>query len=253
MYKAFFYFLLIIGILGHPRLAQAGAALDQRLKAVQQQRIQQQQQLQQQAMLKQRQAQQTAVAQQVAKQQVEVMQQQLALQQSAQISQQQLIKQQLQQQAIYQQQVYNQAVQARPQIQQPGLSRSSADMSAFPAYEPYVEEVVDMGTLWVDLEITSEAWPLIIDMKAKEIIVAKFIEDYRIKGIEIKKDPYHYAKLIDAMSFDKPEMLKNPFDRLLQIVAIVEYDFNNGANPDMMAQQVLGDQGYLQNKKRLGK
>ncbi|MGE0267769.1 MAG: hypothetical protein AB7S78_04855 [Candidatus Omnitrophota bacterium] len=244
---------LIIGIISFPHTAWAGAGLDQRLRAVQQQRAQQQQ-IQQQALLRQRQA---AVTQQVAQRQIQVMQQQMALQQAAQVGQQQLIRQQLQQQAIYQQQqAYNQALQERQHMQQQ-LAQNHPDANRFssggPSYEPYVEEVVDMAVLWEDLKISSEAWPLIIDMGAKEIIVAKFIEDYRLEGVTIKKDPRHYAQLIDAMSFDQPEMLKNSFDKLLQIVAIIEYDFNNGANPDLMARQILGDQGYQQNKKRLGK
>lgn len=234
-------------------MAWAGAGLDQRLRAVQQQRAQQQQ-IQQQALLRQRQA---AVTQQVAQKQIQVMQQQMVLQQAAQIGQQQLIKQQLQQQAIYQQQqAYNQAIQSRQQMQQQlaqNQSQGGGSPAGYASYEPYVEEVVDMAVLWEDLKISSEAWPLIIDMRAKEIVVAKFIEDYHMAGVMIKKNPYHYAQLIDSMSFENPDMLKNPFDRLLQIVAIIEYDFENGSDPDLMARQVLGDQGYQQNKKRLGK
>ncbi|MBZ0166919.1 MAG: hypothetical protein K8I00_08935, partial [Candidatus Omnitrophica bacterium] len=178
-------------------------------------------------------------------------------------AQQQMLRQQ---QAAYQQAMLNQQIQSQQQLRQlqsqqaqqqqqvSGQSYNSAAPfvpSAQPVYETYVEEVVDMATIWKDMEVSAEAWPLIIDMDAKEVIVAKFMEDFRQQGITMSKTPLHYVQLIDAMSFDNPEMLKNPFDKLLQIVAIIEYDFGNGANPDALAKQVLGEKGYLANKKRL--
>ena len=42
-----------------------------------------------------------------------------------------------------------------------------------------------------------------------------------------------------------------PFEQLLQTVAVVEYDFDNGQDKDAMAKKVLGEQGYLKNKQRL--
>ena len=42
-----------------------------------------------------------------------------------------------------------------------------------------------------------------------------------------------------------------PFDQVLQFVAIIEYDFNNGQDKDEMAQKLLGEEGYLRNKRRL--
>jgi hypothetical protein len=37
----------------------------------------------------------------------------------------------------------------------------------------------------------------------------------------------------------------------LQILAITEYDFDNGMDKDALAKQVLGEAGYEENKKRI--
>ncbi|MBP9853855.1 MAG: hypothetical protein KBD53_03180 [Candidatus Omnitrophica bacterium] len=255
MRKFFMTAFLITQIAALPHIAHAGAGLEQRMKAVKEQRAQQMQQMQQQSMMQQRQAQQQAANQQMAQRQMQVYQQQMALQQAMRSNQQQFQQQTVQQQ----QQAYDQVLQSK-QLMEQQFQQNQASMfqgqTTLPEYapvEPYVEDVVEMADLWEDLKISSEAWPLVIDMEAKGIIVGKFIEDYRAQGVRIKKDPQHYAELIDSMSFDNPEVLKNPFDKLLQIVAIVEYDFNNGVDPDRMARQVLGEQGYQQNKQRLGK
>lgn len=252
--------------------ASAGAGLDQRLRAVQQQRAYEAQR-QQQALLQQRRAQQQAVIQrEVAQRQAQVIAQQRALQMRAVAERQAAVQGQMQQQAVQQQKAAIQQVMATRQAQaQQQLHQLQAQQnrqlqsvpvqqydqsgqfvpSAQPVFEPYVEEVVDMKTIWKDLEITSESWPLIIDLDAKEVIVAKFMEDFREQGVVMRKSPRHYVELIDAMSFDNPAMLNNPFDRVLQTVAIIEYDFGNGVDPDALARHVLGEAGYKANKKRL--
>lgn len=266
------FLFVVLAVIVYPASVRAGAGLDQRLRAAQQQRAYEAQR-QQQALIQQRRAQQTAAYQsQVAQRQAQVIQQQRALQMRAIAQRQQAMQGQVQQQmvrqqqAAYQQAMLNQQIQSQQQLrqlqsqqiqQQQHVSGQTYNSSApfvpaaQPVYETYVEEVVDMATIWKDMEVSAEAWPLIIDMDAKEVIVAKFMEDFRQQGITMKKTPLHYVQLIDAMSFDNPEMLKNPFDKLLQIVAIIEYDFGNGANPDALVKQVLGEKGYQANKERL--
>lgn len=272
--------IFFVNMLNIPALA--GAGLDQRLRAVQQQRAYQQQR--QQAIAQQQRAQQLAVAQRqvsqrqaqvVAQRQAQVIAQQQALQMRSVAERQAALQGQAQQQAIQQQQLaYQQAlVSQQRQTQQQLNSFSSPQVSSqFPngnvpnynnsaqfmpsgglMFEPHVEEVVDMATIWKDFEITSEAWPLIVDLDSKEVIVAKFIEDFRADGIVLRKTPRHYVQMIDSMSFENPEMLKNSFDRVLQTVAIIEYDFGNGIDPDTLARRVLGEQGYKANRQRLNR
>ena len=45
-------------------------------------------------------------------------------------------------------------------------------------------------------------------------------------------------------------MLDRPFGELLQIAAIVDYDFDNGMDKDELARKVLGEAGFEANKKR---
>lgn len=252
--------------------AHAGAGLDQRLRAVQQQRAYEAQR-QQQALLQQRRAQQQAmISREVAQRQAQVIAQQRALQMQAVAQRQAAVQGHMQQQAVQQQQLAMQQAMAVRQAQyaqqfqqlqvQPGQQMPAVPLQPFdnsgpfipsrePVFEPYVEEVVDMKTVWRDLEITSQAWPMIVDLDSKEVIVAKFMEDFRQQGVVFKKPPRHYVQMIDSMSFENPEMLKSPFDRVLQTVAIIEYDFNNGTDPDALARHVLGEKGYKANKKRL--
>jgi len=48
-----------------------------------------------------------------------------------------------------------------------------------------------------------------------------------------------------------PQMLERPFGELLQILAIIDYDFDNGMDKESLAKQVLGEAGYAENKKRI--
>ncbi len=155
--------------------------------------------------------------------------------QQEQIIQHQII---MQQQAVIQEKVDQQ----RQQNEQ--IISSHSDETA--------EEVVDIRQLWKSLEGSSKAWPLIIDERVKVLTVAKFIEFYRQKGIAIKKPPAQYMVIIDQMVQESPNMLDSPFERVLMIAAIVEYDFDNGQDKDKMALQILGQSGFWANKQRLG-
>ena len=152
--------------------------------------------------------------------------------------QQQIIGQHMVQQAIIQRQ-------QEEQLRQPGqgVGENQSD--------EMVEEV-DIKDLWKAFEKSSEAWSLIMDPQVKVYTVAKYIETYHQKKISIKKSPVEYVRLIDDMSRNNPDMLKNPFERILMIVAIIEYDFENGQDKNQMALQILGQQGFLANKQRLG-
>ena len=116
-----------------------------------------------------------------------------------------------------------------------------------------VKDIVDLNDLMASFETSSQAWPLIIDDEAKSAVVSAYIEQYRRQRVSINKSSVYYAGLIDALSQQSPEMLNQPFKQVLQILAILEYDFNNGQDKDALALKVLGNQqAVAQNKKRLG-
>jgi hypothetical protein len=115
------------------------------------------------------------------------------------------------------------------------------------------QEIADIEDVMASLEKSSQAWPLIIDEEAKEVLVWKFMEKFRNQRVTIKNPPSFYAASIDEMIQQSPEMLKQPFPTVLQVVAIVEYDFDNGQDKEALALSVLGSkQAVAANKQRLG-
>ncbi len=120
-----------------------------------------------------------------------------------------------------------------------------------PTPEPRPAPPDDFTMIIANLKNTSEAWPHISNAKTKELVVHYFISEFKDRGIRIGREPSHYVGFIDDMAAQNAPMLSRPFDQVLQFVAIIEYDFNNGQDKDEMAQQLLGEEGYLRNKRRL--
>ena len=270
------YFLCLFTILT-PK-AQAGAAIEQRQRAIQQQRQQALRQQQQQIIQQQQAAYQQALIQRQAQQQTmqQAIQQRAVAQQRAynqavqekvqEISQQrqanvQSAEQQIAQQLRAQQQAYNQAMQqagvlmSQQQIAPSQISLPAMQQPAYGSlfYEPPVAEVVNITDVWQQMETDSHAWPLMIDMEPKVLTVQRTIDHLRTQGISIQKPPSHYVQLIDSMAFQNPALLDQPFEDILKVVAIIEYDLNNGQNKDALARQILKDEKvFRDNKKRLG-
>jgi len=103
-----------------------------------------------------------------------------------------------------------------------------------------------------ELKQSAEGWTAIASPRAKEAVMRRFIDEFREKGIEITQSPAHYAAMADALAAQNPDMVTKPFERVVEVMAIIEYDFNNGRDKDAMAKKVLGEAGYINNKKRLG-
>lgn len=251
------------------RVQQQKQAVAQQM--IQQRQMQEQQMMmqvrQQQELLLQRRAMQQAVRQKQAQQMVE---QQMAVgqamrqraqtqaymqQQEMQMAKQVVAKEKaLQESALWQQQQAAQTAmlqdaagnRIRPETPQETWNRVNDADAAGPT------DVVGMKEIWDELKISSEVWPLIIDTDPKQIIVLKYIEWYRKQGIMIRKDAGHYVSMIDGMSRENPTLLQQPFSNLLKLVAIIEYDFDNGQDRDRLAKQVLGDKLHQENRKRLG-
>jgi len=113
-----------------------------------------------------------------------------------------------------------------------------------------VKEVVDLSEVWKKLDTRSTVWKLLIDDQAKLLTVSEFIDRFHKQGVKIIGPPTHYVEMIDQIVAQNPDMLNRPFGELVQIVAIVDYDFDNGMNKDELARKILGEQGFEENKKR---
>ena len=113
------------------------------------------------------------------------------------------------------------------------------------------EDVVDLSEVWKKLDKKSTVWKLLDDDQSKLLTVSEFIGRYQKEGVKINQPAAHYVELIDQMLQQNPQMLERPFGELLQILAIIDYDFDNGMDKDSLAKQVLGEAGYQENKKRI--
>jgi hypothetical protein len=112
------------------------------------------------------------------------------------------------------------------------------------------KEVVDLSEVWKKLDKKSTVWQLLMDDQSKLLTVSEYLDRYRKQGVKINAPPAHYVQMLDQIASSNPQMLQRPFGELLQVLAIVDYDFDNGIDKDQLARHVLGDAGFEENKKR---
>lgn len=121
-------------------------------------------------------------------------------------------------------------------------------------YEPAlgndVVDIVEIEDVWRKLDQNSQAWVLLIDDQAKVMTTNEFIERYRKRKIRISKSPEFYAKMVNDMAEQNPQLLNNPFMSIIQILSVMEYDFDYGGDRDELARKLLGPM-YESNKQRL--
>ena len=183
-----------------------------------------------------------------------------AVKQRAAVERQQAINQQVGQQIMTQRQMILQqrALQQQQLAYQQALRSGEPESYLRPVGQHSSDTYVSHGdTLRLKdiakkLEVNSEMWPMILDPSIKEILVSQYIEWFRVQGVIINKDAKHYVDFIDGFTSNNKKSLQQPFKNLVKIAAIMEYDFDNGQNKDMVARQYLGEQLYQSNKTRLG-
>jgi len=155
----------------------------------------------------------------------------------------QQMMQQQQQQMMQQQQMRQMAAQKAYQERLEEAAQNPAD----------VKDVVDLESLLTALDDNSHPWQLIIDYEAKAEVVRQYIGLYQRNGAVISKDPVNYVPMIDDMFSSSPVMMERPFANIVRMLAVIEYDFENGQNKDYLALEVLGSrEAVMQNRQRLG-
>ena len=164
---------------------------------------------------------------------------------------------QAQQQRMMQQQIQERMIQERLQHQQiqghlKVIPREQDINVEFDVPVEQVAEVVEIGRVWESMAQNSRAWDLMIDQVAKEATVMHYIQGLAQKGVIIQNPPAFYVENINGLAAQNPELLEQPFENVLTMVAIMEYDLNNGQDKDALARKMLGEKGYMANKKRLG-
>lgn len=131
-----------------------------------------------------------------------------------------------------------------------GFSQGHSTTAPASANSSDGEQTVDISEVWKRLDNKSTAWSLLIDDQAKLLTVSEYLDRFHKEGVKISAPPLHYVQMIDQIVKENPQMLQRPFGELLQIAAIVDYDFDNGMNKDDLARKVLGEAGFEENKKR---
>ncbi len=121
-----------------------------------------------------------------------------------------------------------------------------------PQQREELSDKIDIENIASNFKTSSRLWTNISNPYTKELLVSHFIDKYGEQDVSIEKSPHHYVNMIDNMASQNPGLLANPFSSILQVVAIIEYDFGNGRDKDAMALKVLGREGYIKNKERLG-
>jgi hypothetical protein len=127
------------------------------------------------------------------------------------------------------------------------------DVKPFEPGNDQVADVVDISEVWKKLDEDSRSWALLIDNQAKVATVSEFADRFAKQGAKIKQPPIDYVQMIDDLAMQNPAVLTRPFKDILQLVAIMQYDFDSGVDKDTLARKMLGEQLYLTNKKRLGR
>ncbi len=241
-------------------IQQQKQLIEQQKQKVYQQQVVQQQEAYRQQMIQQQKAayrqraiqqQQRAVQQKVLQQKQRILQKRVVQQQQMRVQQQAIQRQRViaQKQAIAQQRV-NQ----RNQILQAGVwasiqQNNNSDNSEIEE----VKDIVSLNQIWELMETSSEVWKLMIDVNPKVATVDRYIEWYKQRGVIIKNPPIYYVQMIDAMTKSNDSLLKVPFEEVLKRVAIIEYDFDNGRDKDLMAREILGEEMFQRNKKRFNR
>lgn len=147
-----------------------------------------------------------------------------------------------------------QQMQAKTQAQTFVAGQEAMQKRPFvPSLSDEVEDTVDITDVWRKLDVDSRAWTLLIDPQAKVSTVSEYMDRFRKQGVRIQGSPSSYAEMIDQLAIENPSLLTNPFKNLVQLVAIMEYDFDSGMDKDLLAKKFLGQSLYESNRKRLGR
>lgn len=85
-------------------------------------------------------------------------------------------------------------------------------------------------------------------------VVKSFKDNVKRQGVTLKKDPVFYCQRLDEFYVKNPALQKEGFNKVMQTIAIMEYDWNQrGVDKDALARNWLGEKTYQANKARLGK
>jgi len=109
----------------------------------------------------------------------------------------------------------------------------------------------DFNVVMNDLSVNMNRWNELSDVQ-KAFAVNAVIQLFQQQNQGTISNPAPvYAQGIDQSLSSNPEMMELPLDRVVFILAVMAYDFDNGTDADELAKQVLGPEIYQANRERL--
>ena len=92
-------------------------------------------------------------------------------------------------------------------------------------------------------------WPS-LNPDDQRLAVAAVIQLLGQQRGKISRPAAYYAARISQTIQTSRDMMKMPLDRVVIILAVMDYDFDNGQDKDLLAQKILGPSIYEANKAR---
>lgn len=138
---------------------------------------------------------------------------------------------------------------ARTSSREPGLSEARRAAQGEASNRPKSpEEYAQMMTA-LSKDMTS--WGT-LHASDKRLAINAVIELYEQQGKGVIRRPaeFYVQRMDEALAANAP-MVNFPLDRALLFLAVMEYDFDNGKDPDMVAKEFLSPEMYEANRLRL--
>lgn len=103
-----------------------------------------------------------------------------------------------------------------------------------------------VGAILNALSQNMAPWLQISDQE-KILAVAAVIEMFKSQGNAVISNPVpYYVQRINQTLAQNEATRKMPIDRLVMILAVMDFDFDNGQDKDEMAKQILGEKMYME-------
>jgi len=112
-----------------------------------------------------------------------------------------------------------------------------------------LREIQGLESVLADLHQNLSAWPK-LSREEKYDAIHTVIDAFRKPNhIVIEKPPSFYIEKIDEAAAN-PQLSQLPIEKVMMILAVMEYDFDTGKDKDALAREVLGPSLYELNLKR---
>ncbi len=111
----------------------------------------------------------------------------------------------------------------------------------------------DFGAMMNALSKNMLPWLQMNDQQ-KVLAVSAVIELFKNQGqATIKRPAPYYVQRVNSTLVENESTRSMPLDRVMMILSVMDYDFDNGKDKDALAKELLGEQIYVANLERLKK